>query len=70
MSYSYQSRNVLFSDRDFCVDPFGGAKPCLLRRGKEAPLRVNPEQARAFRPGSRRVDLKIDCEKVFLNLRL
>ena len=38
------------------VDPFGGAKPRLLRRGKEAPLRVNPEQARAFRPGSRRVD--------------
>jgi len=38
------------------VDPFGGAKPRLLRRGKEAPLRVNPEQAQAFRPGSRRVD--------------
>jgi all-trans-retinol 13,14-reductase len=38
------------------VDPFGGAKPRLLRRGKEAPLRVNPEQARGFRPGSRRVD--------------
>ena len=39
------------------IDPFGGAKPRLLRRGKEAPLRVNPEQAQAFRPGSRRVDL-------------
>jgi len=38
-------------------DPFGGAKPRLLRRGKEAPLRVNPEQAQAFRPGSRRVDI-------------
>jgi type IV pilus biogenesis/stability protein PilW len=38
------------------VDPIGGAKPRLLRRGKEAPLRVNPEQAQAFRPGSRRVD--------------
>ena len=38
-------------------DPFGGAKPRLWRRGKEAPLRVNPEQAPAFRPGSRRVDL-------------
>jgi len=37
-------------------DPFGGAKPRLLRRGKEASLRVNPEQAQAFRPGSRRVD--------------
>jgi len=24
-------------------DPFGGAKPYLLRRGKEVPLRVNPE---------------------------
>jgi hypothetical protein len=39
------------------VDPFGGAKPCLLRQGKKALLRVNPEQAQAFRPGSRRVDL-------------
>ena len=38
------------------VDPFGGAEPRLLRRGKEAPLRVNPEQAQAFRPGCRRVD--------------
>jgi hypothetical protein len=37
-------------------DPFGGAKPRLLRRGNETPLRVNPEQAQAFRPGSRRVD--------------
>jgi hypothetical protein len=32
-------------------DPFGGAKARLLRRDKEASLRVNPEQARAFRPG-------------------
>jgi len=40
------------------VDPFGGAKPRPLRRGKEAPLRVNPEQAQALRPGSRRVDVK------------
>jgi hypothetical protein len=38
------------------LDPFGGAKPRLLRWGKEAPLRVNPEQAQVFRPGSRRVD--------------
>jgi len=37
--------------------------PRLLRRGKEAPLRVNfehiwvnPEHTQAFRPGSRRVD--------------
>jgi hypothetical protein len=40
----------------FYLDPFGGAKPRLLRREK-APLRVNPEQAQAFRPGSRRVDI-------------
>jgi len=38
------------------IDPFGGAKPRLLRQGKEVPLRVNPEQAQAFGPGSRRVD--------------
>jgi hypothetical protein len=38
------------------LGPFGGAKPHLLRRGKETPLRVNPEQAQAFRLGSRRVD--------------
>jgi len=38
------------------LDPFDGAKPRLLRRDKEAPLRVNPEQAQAFRPESRRVD--------------
>jgi alpha/beta superfamily hydrolase len=38
------------------LDPFGGAKPRLLSRGEEMPLRVNPEQAEAFRPGSRRVD--------------
>jgi hypothetical protein len=38
------------------LDPFGGAKPRLLSRGKEEPLRVNSEQAQAFRPGSRRVD--------------
>jgi hypothetical protein len=36
-------------------DPFGIAKLLLLRRGKK-PLRVNPEQTQAFRPGSRRVD--------------
>jgi len=46
------------------VDPFGGAKPRALRRGKEAPLRVNPEQPQAFRPGSRRVDNGI---KMFFN---
>jgi hypothetical protein len=38
------------------IDPFGGGNPRFLRWGKEAPLRVNPEQARAFRPASRRVD--------------
>jgi len=45
----------LFHEID--LDPFGGAKPRFLRRGKEAPLRVNPEQAQAFRLGSRRVDM-------------
>jgi TonB family protein len=34
------------------IDPFDGGK------GQETPLRVNPEQAQAFRPGSRRVDAK------------
>jgi len=38
-------------------DPFGGARPRLLRRGKEALLRVNPERAQAFSQGSRRVDI-------------
>jgi len=47
-------RSLLLLTKAF--DPFDGAKPRLLRRGKEAPLRVNPEQAQAFRPGSRRVD--------------
>jgi hypothetical protein len=32
-------------------DPFEGAKPRLLRRGRIAPLRVNPEQPPAFRLG-------------------
>jgi len=39
------------------IDPFGGARPRLLRRGKEALLRVNPERAQAFSQGSRRVDI-------------
>jgi hypothetical protein len=30
--------------------------PVLKDRGEKARLRVNPEQALAFRPGSRRVD--------------
>jgi len=30
------------------IDPFGCATVCLSRRDKEAPLRVNPEQAQAF----------------------
>ena len=38
------------------LDPFGRVKPRLCRRGEGARLRVNPEQAPAFRPGSRRVD--------------
>jgi hypothetical protein len=39
-------------------DPFDGAEPRLLRRETKAPVRVNPEQAPAFMPGSRRVDLQ------------
>jgi len=50
------------------VDPFGGAEPSLLRRGKEAPLRVNPQQAQAFRPGSRRVDLVEVARRITLTL--
>jgi hypothetical protein len=42
-----------------------GVEPRPIRRrqalpfkaGKKAPLRANPEQAQAFRPGSRGVDL-------------
>jgi hypothetical protein len=54
-----------FLSMQHLVDPFGGANLRLLRRGKELPVRVNPEplglssgrrRARAFRPGSRRVD--------------
>ena len=36
------------------VDPFGGAKPRLLRRSKEALLRVNPEQATGLQAGESR----------------
>ncbi len=39
------------------VDPFADAKPRLSRRGQEARLRVNPEQAPAFMPGTRGVDI-------------
>ena len=51
---------------EFNIDPFGGAKPRVLRRREEGPLRVNPEplglssdrrRAQAFRPRSRRVDI-------------
>jgi len=35
--------------------PFDRAKPRLSRRDREARLRVNLEQALAFRPGSREV---------------
>ena len=38
------------------IDPFADAKPRLSRRGREARLRVNPEQTPAFMPGSRGVD--------------
>jgi hypothetical protein len=41
------------------IDQFDGAKPRFSRRRGKAPLRVNPEQAPAFMPGSRRVDCTI-----------
>jgi len=34
------------------IDPFDGAQAPPFRTGRKAPLRVNPEQAPAFRPGS------------------
>ena len=37
------------------LDPFGRAKPRLSKRSRDARLRVNFEQAPAFRPGSREV---------------
>jgi len=43
-------------EANLVLDPFGGARPRFSRRNKEAPLRVNPEQAQAFMPGNRRVD--------------
>ena len=39
------------------VDPFGSAKPCHQRQGKEAPLSVNPEHTPVLKTGSRRVDI-------------
>ena len=50
-------RKIIFRRRFIAIDPFDGAKPRLSRRGVKAPLRVKPEQAPAFMPGSRRVDL-------------
>ncbi|MCJ7589668.1 MAG: hypothetical protein MUQ00_17515, partial [Candidatus Aminicenantes bacterium] len=43
-------------NRNAAFNPFADAKPRLSRRGREARLRVNPEQAPAFMPGSRGVD--------------
>jgi len=60
------SKNTLDLNACPSLDPFGGTNPSLLRRGKEALLRVNPEpstraqaegQPQAFRPGSRRGDI-------------
>jgi hypothetical protein len=48
--------HLTLSEMPLFIDPFGGARPRLSKRGKETPLRVNPEQAPAFRPESRRVD--------------
>jgi hypothetical protein len=67
------NRGIIF----LTLDPFDGAEPRLLRRSKEAPLRVNPEpfgctrglelverQATALRPGSRRVDFTTKKYKI------
>jgi len=43
-------RSSLFHDKQ--LDPFGGPKPRLLRRGKEVPLRVNPERSTELTPKS------------------
>jgi 3'(2'), 5'-bisphosphate nucleotidase len=47
------------SSEEICswIDPFDDPQVPPFSTGKKAPLRVNPEQAPAFRPGSRRVDL-------------
>ena len=45
-----------FLSMQHLIDPFGGAKPRFLRRGKKVPPRVNREQAQGSRPWSRRVD--------------
>ncbi len=44
------------SGEERAIDPFADAKPPLSGRGQEARLRVNPEQAPAFMPGTRGVD--------------
>jgi hypothetical protein len=49
------------------IDPFGGAKPRLLRRGKEAPLRVSPEQAQAFRRGIEGLTSALNGVKLILD---
>jgi CubicO group peptidase (beta-lactamase class C family) len=46
------------------VDPFADVKPRLSRRGREARLRVDPEQAPAFMPGSRGVDPSLPVEQI------
>ena len=56
---AYRDLPAIFRDHVVgtrAIDPFADAKPRLSRRGREARLRVNPEQAPAFMPGSRGVD--------------
>jgi len=48
------ARSLRLQPRHQPVDPFGSAR--------ESPLRVNPEQTHAFRPGSRRVDKHRDSK--------
>jgi len=47
------------------IDPFDGAQAPPFRTGRKAPLRVNPEQAPAFRSGSRRVDFFLTFQRLF-----
>ena len=44
------------------IDPFDGAKPRLLRRGREVPFRVNPEQTRPSGRGAEGLTL---FEKIY-----
>jgi NitT/TauT family transport system substrate-binding protein len=54
----------ILKEVDENLDPFGGVNPRLSSQAEEAPLRVNPEQDPAFRPGSRRVDFAREVDAI------